>query len=72
MDEQDQEYNDNYAYEKMKIENEVLNEQASKGIQNHFYSEFEYLMNEQDPFLAYDYNFKKIGLDEGDSGDVFL
>jgi hypothetical protein len=29
-------------------------------------------MNEQDPFLAYDYNFKKKGLDEGDSGDVFL
>lgn len=29
-------------------------------------------MNEQDPFLAYDYNFKKKGMDEGDSGDVFL
>lgn len=31
---------------------------------NHFRSEFEYLLDEKDPFLAGDYDFKKKGMDD--------
>jgi hypothetical protein len=47
----------------MKMEQDDLNEEESKGIQDQFYNEFEYLMNEKDPFLACDYNFKKKGME---------
>lgn len=59
-EEQPEEDYDGYA---MKIENEELNEEESRGIQNHFYNEFEYMLNEKDPFLACDYNFKKKAVD---------
>jgi hypothetical protein len=31
----------------------------NQGIQVQFYNEFEFLLNEKDPFLLYDFNFKK-------------
>jgi hypothetical protein len=34
---------------------------------NHFKSEFEYLLDEKDPFLAGDYNFKKKHIEDSNS-----
>lgn len=49
------------------------NKEGDKGIKHQFYNQFEYMMNQKDPFLASDYNFKKKGMEEGDlSGDFFF
>ncbi len=52
---------------------DIINNEDNRGIQNQFYNEFQYLMNQKDPFLACDYNFKKKGMEEGEySGDFFF
>lgn len=44
-----------------------MNEQSKQAdqisLKDHFYSEFEYMLNDKDPFLACDFNFKKKGID---------
>lgn len=37
-------------------------EQDGMSLQDQFYNEFEYMLNEKDPFLACDFNFKKKSL----------
>lgn len=40
-------------------------------LQDHFYNEFEYMLNDKDPFLACDFNFKKKGIESGED-DLFF
>ena len=39
---------------------------------NHFKSEFEYLLDEKDPFLAGDYDFKKKHMDDSNMEEIFF
>jgi hypothetical protein len=41
-------------------------------LHDRFYNEFEYMLNDKDPFLSYDFDFKKKGVEENSEEQLFF